>query len=336
MPFWIGVELFFVISGFVIGKTAVFNSRPICVREFALRRIFRIYPNLVLFLLVTFLINLALLNLPKDDWGRRNLAISLDQFLQDSIRIFSGTLNPALERSYQNTVLWSLMIELQFYFVIGLSMWLLRKLSFKVRRRIFQGISAFFLTGLVCSRILSYFLDFNLVAPLNYISQNKVDFLVAGLILSSFEWTFEFRNRIPAWIVITSVVVIISFSEPIYPINEGRILNSFSLVVVLCAFLYLLILSKSDHAFNIDRKIPQFFEWLGDLSYSIFLFQFPVFTIFWYVIYRFFPSIFFEFDGQLYSLLQMLICVPVTLIVSRYVYRNLEVRFMSISKEIKY
>jgi peptidoglycan/LPS O-acetylase OafA/YrhL len=336
MPFWIGVELFFVISGFVIGKTAVFKNRPIGVREFALRRIFRIYPNLVLFLLVTFLINLVLLNLPQDDWGRRNLAISLDQFLQDSIRVFSGTLNPALERSYQNTVLWSLMIELQFYFVIGLSMWLLRKLSFIVRRRIFQGISAFFLTVLVCSRILSYFLDFNLVAPLNYMLQNKVDFLLAGLILSSFEWTFEFRNRLSAWIVITSVVVIISFSEPRYPINEGRILNSFSLVVVLCAFLYLLILSISGHAFNIDKKIPQFFEWLGDLSYSIFLFQFPIFTIFWYVINRFFPSIFFEFDGQLYSLLQMLICVPLTLIVSRYVYRNVEVRFMSFAKEINY
>jgi peptidoglycan/LPS O-acetylase OafA/YrhL len=83
MPFWIGVELFFVISGFVIGKTAVFNSRPIGVREFALRRIFRIYPNLILFLLVTFLINLVLLNLPKDVRKLKMEHHSLSHILED-------------------------------------------------------------------------------------------------------------------------------------------------------------------------------------------------------------------------------------------------------------
>ena len=45
MPFWLGVELFFVISGFVVTKS--FLAKNLSFRAFYLQRIFRLWPVLI-------------------------------------------------------------------------------------------------------------------------------------------------------------------------------------------------------------------------------------------------------------------------------------------------
>src|ERR1700709_1579779 len=47
MPFWIGVELFFVISGFVVTKS--FLAHGMSFRRFYLRRVFRLWPVVFVF-----------------------------------------------------------------------------------------------------------------------------------------------------------------------------------------------------------------------------------------------------------------------------------------------
>ena len=45
VPFWLGVELFFVISGFVVSKS--FLAKNLSFRAFYLKRIFRLWPVLL-------------------------------------------------------------------------------------------------------------------------------------------------------------------------------------------------------------------------------------------------------------------------------------------------
>ena len=103
-----GVELFFVISGFVLSlpfiRARLANGRPVSLRAYFLRRVTRLEPPYVILLFAAFALDLVTgLATGRDLW--RHLLAGL---IYQHNTIF-GFLNPVMD------VAWSLEVEIQFY-----------------------------------------------------------------------------------------------------------------------------------------------------------------------------------------------------------------------------
>jgi peptidoglycan/LPS O-acetylase OafA/YrhL len=121
---FIGVDLFFVISGFVISRmlfNEVASTLTINIWRFAYRRFLRLIPNLAT--VVSFTLFLSIFLLPPDK-SQVNAAVtglgSMLMFANGAIASFTGgyfdgpaALNPLVN-------LWSLSVEEQFYFILPL------------------------------------------------------------------------------------------------------------------------------------------------------------------------------------------------------------------------
>ncbi len=100
---YLGVELFFMISGFVILMTAANGS----LRGFVISRIVRLYPAFWACCTITFLATIAI--------GKPRYSASIGQYLFN-MTMLSGFLGiPSIDGAY-----WSLFVELRFYALIAI------------------------------------------------------------------------------------------------------------------------------------------------------------------------------------------------------------------------
>ena len=100
---YIGVPLFFVISGFVIAYSA--DGRT--ATAFAIARVARIYPGFIFCMTVTFFTTLA--------FGAPQFEATMSQWVAN---IFIGA--PALNQPYMDSAYWTIVTELTFYAWFGL------------------------------------------------------------------------------------------------------------------------------------------------------------------------------------------------------------------------
>ena len=120
---WSGVDLFFILSGFLIGRSLLFNkaSRNY-FKTFYARRIFRIFPAYYLALLLFFILLLS------------GLSASFPWLMQDPCPLYSYVLyiqnfwmvNRSLGANWL-AVTWSLAIEEQFYLILPLLIFVLNE-----------------------------------------------------------------------------------------------------------------------------------------------------------------------------------------------------------------
>ena len=100
---FLGVELFFIISGFVILMTASKGN----LKHFTISRITRLYPTFWVCCTLTFVAILLI--------GGERFSASLGQFLVNLTMLSGFTDVPPIDGAY-----WSLFVELQFYVLVGL------------------------------------------------------------------------------------------------------------------------------------------------------------------------------------------------------------------------
>ncbi|MCP9449198.1 MAG: acyltransferase [Nitrospira sp.] len=155
---YLGVELFFMISGFVILMTAANRT----LSEFVIARIVRLYPAFWTCCTITFLVTLAI--------GEPPHSASLVRYLAN-MTMLSGFLGiVSIDGAY-----WSLFIELQFYLLVALLvsgrrihraepflwLWLLASATLAIRpvgvlsSLLIAEYSAFFIAGAGCFLIRS-------------------------------------------------------------------------------------------------------------------------------------------------------------------------------------
>jgi peptidoglycan/LPS O-acetylase OafA/YrhL len=117
---WSGVELFFVLSGFLIGGILLdVRDSPRYYRTFYLRRMLRIIPVYYVFLLVVF--SLASLNLTQEWWQQLFYSnvppLVFATFLMNFWDAYSPTAGHVVI-PVALTILWSLAVEEQFYLLL--------------------------------------------------------------------------------------------------------------------------------------------------------------------------------------------------------------------------
>ncbi len=181
-----GVELFFVISGFILGLPFAAHylkaAAPVNLRKYYLRRLTRLEPPYVIALLLLFLLSVVLAGPPAAGFYP-HLAASLI-YLHS---LTFGTFSPAMG------VAWSLEIEVQFYVLVPLLTLLFTIKSRTLRR---AAIVVLILAALSAQGIFLHHSPRAALSILAFVQFFLVGFLLADIFLAS--WN-EFPPRNLAW-----------------------------------------------------------------------------------------------------------------------------------------
>lgn len=269
---WIGVDLFFVLSGFLVSGLLFKEYKRYGNVDsvlFLIRRGFKIYPVYYFFLFLTVWTSIFI-----------NEEISYRKLLFDALFIsnYSGGI-------WEHC--WSLCVEEHFYILLSILIPLLIRLSLINRH-------SYLISGIIGLLILSFsvkFINLYFFSPKNvfYATHNRFDSLLSG-VLTGYFYYFKFNSLTHFFnkynsIILIVVFIFISFSPFLSQDSDNnmRFICSFGFTLLYIAFNLLLIYFLFKE--NINEKLRKIFGTylttqisnIGLYSYSIYLFHMYVF-----------------------------------------------------------
>jgi len=198
---WMGVDLFFVLSGFLITGILIDTvNYPRYFRNFYIRRILRIFP---LFYGV-FLLLAALTPFLQLQWQRGHLAYLF--YCQNIALAFNHKLVDVTPAAYIGPF-WSLAVEEQYYLLWPLLVWLIRD-----RRKIMRLCLALITFSILLRVILTRFLPNQIALYLIYWElPTHWDGLLLGswLTLAMSRWPVKELWRKMRWLAVLAVAVLV-------------------------------------------------------------------------------------------------------------------------------
>lgn len=253
---WVGVEIFFILSGYLITGSIQKNN----LKEFFVRRIFRILPALSVFLTL-YLSSSFFLNFKNDS----NLIISIVLFFSNWLFAYN-----LVDQKYI-THLWSLALEEQFYLILP---WLL--ISIRFNKNILFLIFLFFFLYKVHFIFLGDFQRFyyGTDTRLSSFILGSLVYLVRDKFLKN---NFIFNNHQILSILIIIILLSISFLE------IGK--NTFAWVFLsnISLFLLILVFTRYDKNYVFNIFSHNFLIFFGKISFSLYLFHGFIFS---YLLYE--------------------------------------------------
>jgi len=331
---FIGVDVFFVISGYVITQSlmrSADDSWSARLQLFYTKRIARLFPAFLVVFVFTVIASVLFLS-PNVGVQQNAIKSSLGATLGISNFILprvtgdyfgaSGSSNP-----FQHT--WSLSVEEQFYFLFPL--FFLIFLNKKIRKGNFST-PIIFLSALT---ILSFSLTlpFDITEKISnfgtteyFAPQNRAWEFLAGVMTSflsasSFRIKFAYKNAVltalAGSLVFISISTIFTFKSDLYQLAIPVVLASI--------FLFLSEnRSPSDSSPVASSKFRKSLITLGDWSYSLYLWHWPI----WVLSKLFFP------ENTSYALL---IASTFTVLFSALTHRFIELKFnFRMNKDVRY
>ncbi len=271
--FFITLDIFFIVSGFV--TTKLFFKENFSFNIFIERRIRRLIPPLLSLILITTLFSYFLLlpqhfyNLGQSIVANILLISNFLFFYQTNYWDYASFTKPLLHT-------WSLSLEFQFYIFISLAFWFFRKNIIKV-------IILLFLTSLI---ILLFPKEFNFVYNLREFALNNYflifarlwEFLAGSLVAlflnnEKYSKNFIFKSylsNVGLILILLSIFLIKTPND--YP-------NFLTIVPVLGTSLILLANNTQSRHFILSNS---FLIHFGKMSYSLYLWHFPILIFFFY------------------------------------------------------
>lgn len=290
---YLGVDIFFVLSGFLIVKTLIEKDRDIF--STIIKRARRLVPALIVAILIIIAISLVSFfpeQLVKISFSSIYSSLFISNFyFYRSLQIYGDDSNylPLIHT-------WSLSAEFQIYLLIFFIFFATKNIKLFKKYIYFIFIFSFFLIIFYYSKIL-----FTFYSPITRL----FEFLIGSIIflnLHKFKKTPVFVSNIIIFFSIISVLLLICYSKNPMP-------GLSNLIIVISAGLLILFNNSAFHKTGLFNNVLM--SNLGRLSYSIYLYHFPVFLI----VDNFFID---------YAFIQLVFKIIITLILSLLSYYFIE------------
>ncbi|MBI3342145.1 acyltransferase [Candidatus Curtissbacteria bacterium] len=282
---WIGVDLFFVLSGFLITSILVkerIKFGQFSLRSFWIRRILRIWPLYYLAILVFFFV-IPGLTFFFDQLRNQNFILTRNSYLELPFYItFLGNLGTILFGYGTNSInlLWTVSLEQQFYLIFPL---FLKFMGRRVQSVLLLVIGIIAISPLV--RIVFSFAPAGMYPQLIYVNLfTRMDTLLFGGLLSLL---FFYKTRLLSKYKFLSnflifVCIVSTFSYFLYRVelfNPAFKRNlAFGYTVIAAFMAYLIYCAMYSEAFG---KFLSFkpFVYLGKISYGLYIWQYLAINI---------------------------------------------------------
>ena len=261
---WLGVDLFFVLSGFLISNLLFkeyLKNKEVNVLKFLVRRSFKIFPPFYFFMFVTLLLSPLLTGGSK---------IDIREVLSELFYLQSY-----LPRMWLHT--WSLAIEEHFYLIFSITLYFVTSRQILEKRKIIIGLLVFLLT-------LSFSMRFHISYPhrndefFGFMQTHlRSDGILLG-VLTAYLLNFTRLNLLyekRKWILVFISILLIL---PGFYFKGGSFfMNTVGLTIVNIGFSIIVLLSldcdeffKKSLSFYI-KWVLKVFSFIGVNSYSIYL-----------------------------------------------------------------
>jgi peptidoglycan/LPS O-acetylase OafA/YrhL len=290
MPFYLGVHLFFVISGYVVTRSMFQREvRPIA---FLVRRFFRLAPAITVFLLFSLFV-FAVSKPPATN--------AMEEFRAQSTAIFLGalTLHQGAELPPFRHM-WSLSVEYQFYAAFAFA-----ALAFALARREKHTIKYAFLAisiavVIVCyaTLVASYVFDLGAHEPrwLGYIINWGFFFLALGVALALLpERAQRALEQLAPWRLPIGVgaflaaMMITAISEAPHAQSPNSALRGLVMPAVGMLFTVVVAMATIEPKYRKENRSHKLLVWIGNRSYSLYLFHWPVVVLIAVMVQAFTP-----------------------------------------------
>jgi peptidoglycan/LPS O-acetylase OafA/YrhL len=329
MPFYLGVEIFFVISGYVV--TLSYLRRHCTPISFLIRRVFRIFPALLFFLAISAIAN-ALVNIYGNLWAVGYLGAEFRIFVDQALSILCGVLiNMYPQTLYSNAAMWSLSVEFQFYAAYAFFIYLMGYFECSLKK------ISFFLLMLVLFVMCLIERSCNLLDldPLNiffikYLVCYRFDFLISGSLAAFISEYYRNKKNV----VCIRYVALFLLITPLILDGVSPILRLHANLILLLSLLMFsfLVLISDIFEWKCTHLIGRITLWIGDRSYAIYLLHFPIMMLVWLVLYLWVD---FSFrSGAVYGLAQAILTLPITFLLADFCYRKIELPFIELGKSL--
>ena len=272
---WMGVDLFFVLSGFLITSLllASVNSKHY-FRNFFSRRVLRIFPLYYFFLLLFFA---GLLLLPTNEKAERTYVYYHTNqrwfwtYIQNWLMIKKGHASvPYLSH------FWSLAVEEQFYILWPFVVYLLR------HSRHFFGVILFLIFGVVLYRQAVWYHNQLVVEAFFYNTFCRMDSFLAGALVAVCR---KENKRIPRAVLHTiffAFFLLLVIAVGVYGnARAGTALFGtvgYTISATFFAAVVYVFITKQQ-AVQQWLKHLHFLRFLGKISYGLYVFHFPVYVL---------------------------------------------------------
>jgi peptidoglycan/LPS O-acetylase OafA/YrhL len=271
---FIGVDIFFVISGFVISKILIeeFNlNKTISIKNFYVKRIKRIFPAFFLVIFSSSIFSYFIL-LPNYlvDFSKSSLASVF--FSSNFYFFFTNQSYAAISSNFKPLLhLWSLSVEEQFYVFFPVFILIILKF-FK---------NNYFLALIISLLILLYIFS-NILENLYYGSSfyllptRAVQFLIGCLVAYLYlkeDENLNFQILISPLFYLSTITIIIFI---LFITNENLYPSYYSLPVIFGSAI--LIYSTKFKILENSFLSSYLLVWFGKISYSLYLWHYPIFV----------------------------------------------------------
>jgi len=314
---WVGVDLFFVLSGFLIGRIILRNiSSPNLIKTFFIRRALKIIPNYYLLLLVFLLINAlayfkgnyfltGLYNIPA--WSYFTMLHNF--FMAKTQSLGNDSLS----------ITWSIAIEEQFYLVIPfILIW--------QKRHINKILIALVGIGIISRACFDHWIP-------RYVLLNcRMDSLAIGIMVSRIELNeaykaFVIRQRKVTQYILAALLAVIAIVFYLYG-DLGIWKHTIFALVFALVMIMVLFQDVKPLKFVLSNSI---LAKIGEVSYSLYLFHYMILGVVHHV-----------FGRQSLGLLTLsdaiatVVAFFVSIGLSFFIYNQYENRFNLLGKKYKY
>ncbi|HBP8874065.1 TPA: acyltransferase [Escherichia coli] len=272
---FVGVDVFFVISGFlmtgVIQTNITNNSFSLC--EFYKRRLWRLQPAMLSMLLLTFVIA-SVFYLPHDysDFlksARRVLLVTANQYFSHETTGYAAPDSDKMLLLH----MWSLSIEWQWYIFFSLVYLLCAKYLTQKKQTLILAVV------FVVSAILSICIGQKHPEETYYKLLSRVFEFVLGII--AYKTAINFKPEIKSKLSLAAIVIIVFCA-----MQKGVLWgypNYWTFLVALCTATLLICGGGSDNSLYAKSIGFKPLVFIGDISYSLYLFHWPLLAALHYV-----------------------------------------------------